>query len=348
MIVAIGEVVWDIFADRPDREVLGGAPINVAYHLAALGLPVRVVTRVGSDPLGDATLARLAELGLPLAGVQRDEQLPTGRVLVSFGPGGEPAYEIVAPAAWDNIDPEQALAAAVGGGRDGALPDPAFPLSGHPDTGKAAGAPGAGRMFVDHERQPEQARSADRSPAFALVFGTLAQRAPRSRQAIRRLAGAASCCYYDVNLRPPFTTRELVLESLAMADLVKVNGEELVQLGGWLDLPAAVRAGAGPPSGAGPPYVDPAREQVAAAIRERYRLAALVVTEGAAGAWAQTAEGTWQGVGEPVTVADTVGAGDAFFAALIAAHLRQHPWPEILARANRRGAYVAGRFGATP
>ena len=294
MIVAIGEVVWDIF---PDREVLGGAPINVAYHLASLGEPVKVITRVGSDQLGDTTLARLEELGLPLAGVQRDLELPTGRVRVSFGPDGEPAYEIIAPAAWDNIDPGQARAAA--------------------------------------GEQP-----------FALVFGTLAQRDPRSRQTIRSLAEQAQLRFYDVNLRPPFTGKELVLDSLAQADLVKVNGHELVRLGTWLGLTGGDGSAA-------------ARRELATAILRRYRLAALVVTEGGEGAWVATAAGVRHAPGQPVEVVDTVGAGDAFFAALIAACLEGRgeispqnfsrlPWPEILSRANRRGAYVAGQAGATP
>ena len=52
MIVTIGEVVWDIFADR---KVLGGAPWTVAYHLNSLGGEVRVITRIGEDELGSKT-----------------------------------------------------------------------------------------------------------------------------------------------------------------------------------------------------------------------------------------------------------------------------------------------------
>ncbi|MDZ7642155.1 MAG: PfkB family carbohydrate kinase [Desulfurivibrio sp.] len=291
MIVAIGEVVWDIF---PQRRVLGGAPVNVAYHLAVLGEPVRVITRIGYDELAAATDERLSQLGLPLEGVQRDLRLPTGQVRVSFGEDNEPAYDIVAPAAWDRIEPAAALAAA--------------------GTGE-----------------------------FDLVFGTLAQRAETSRRAIRALASRARRRFYDVNLRPPFTTAELVRESLELAELVKVNESELRQVADWLALDDGEQ--------------ESDLQGLAAAIRRHCQLEALVVTAGAAGSWVATAAGMVSAAGEPVTVADTVGAGDAFFATLIADYRRELdrglapaalPWSAILARANRRGAYVAGQPGATP
>ncbi|MDH3393027.1 MAG: PfkB family carbohydrate kinase, partial [Desulfobulbaceae bacterium] len=154
-IVTVGEVVWDVF---PDRRVLGGAPVNVAYHLHSLGIDVSVITRIGCDPLAEETLKHLGDLGLPLEGVQRDATLPTGRVNVTIS-DNEPSFDIVAPAAWDAIDY----------------------------------AP-AGDLLGD---QP-----------FSLVFGTLAQRDLRSREAICRLRQQAVARFYDVNLRPPFTTPE--------------------------------------------------------------------------------------------------------------------------------------------
>lgn len=277
LILSVGEVVWDIFADR---QVLGGAPVNVAYHLAKTGLPVEIITRIGSDPLGATTRQQLAGLGLSLVGVQLDLKLPTGRVQVSVDAGNEPHFDILAPAAWDAIAIEPAL--AVAGGRP-----------------------------------------------FALVFGTLAQRDPVSRETIRQLRRAAFPRFYDVNLRPPFTTEELVRDSLAEAELVKVNGHELRILGDWLGLGGD-------------------KKSIANALCSRYDLAAVAVTEGSRGAWLMTVNEMHEDPGERVRVADTVGAGDAFFAALVEGFIRRRPWPETLRRANQRGAYVASRHGATP
>ena len=278
MITAIGEVVWDIF---PDRKALGGAPVNVAYHLNALGLETRVITRVGRDRLGEKTLARLAGLGLDTAWIQRDDELATGTVKVSLSADNEPAFEIVAPAAWDAIDRDEALAGVAG-------------------------------------------------DSFALVFGTLAQRDPRSRAAIRALWSRAESCFYDVNLRPPFTTRELVLDSLAAAHIVKVNETELTELGKWSAITAADKTG------------------LAESLRQQYNLRALVVTEGGAGCWLATEQGFFFEPGRKITVADTVGAGDAFFSAFIAACLAGQGWQACLAAANERGAWVASCYGAMP
>jgi len=278
MIVTVGEVVWDIF---PSRRVLGGAPVNVAYHLLALGLEVTVVTRIGSDSLAEETVRCLGAMGVPLAGVQSDPSLPTGRVTVTIGRDNEPHFDIVAPAAWDAIAIEPVLA-----------------------------------MVGD-------------SP-FALVYGTLAQRDPRSRATIRRLRQQASARFYDVNLRPPFTTADLVFDSLPDTDLVKVNGAELLCLGQWAGIAGSDK------------------KNIAQQLLKQYNITVLAVTEGPEGAWLLGPEGFCEHAGFPTTVADTVGAGDAFFAALIDGILNHRPWSECLARANQRGSYVAGQHGATP
>ncbi len=277
MIISIGEVVWDIF---PESKVLGGAPINVAYHLATLKMDVGIITRIGEDELGDRTLGTLAALGLPLEGVQRGE-LPTGTVNITFDDAGNHHFDIVAPAAWDDIDLHGA------------------------------------ETYIGER-------------PFHMVFGTLAQRDQRSRKVIRSLWQKADKKFYDVNLRPPFTTADIVEESLAAADLVKMNDEELLELGRWYDL------------------FDEDGKIVARNLMDRYNIRVMVVTAGSSGAWLRSGDEVFADPGRPVKVADTVGAGDAFFASLIEGYLAGRPWPVCLTQANERGGYVASKNGATP
>ncbi len=277
-ILTIGEVVWDIF---PDREVLGGAPLNVAYQLHSQGLAVTPVSRIGTDDLGRRTLEEIKGLGLSCRGIQQDPDLATGRVRVTIDNNHEPDFDIVAPAAWDAIALDQALA-QVGG-------------------------------------EP-----------FLLIFGTLAQRSAISRETIRALRQLATVRCYDVNLRPPFTTPDLVRDSLANAQLVKMNEQELRTVAGWFGI-----------SGPGP-------RELGAGLRDRFAINTLVVTRGAAGAWLLCPDGFFSHPGFPVRVVDTVGSGDAFFAGIIEGYLAGRAWPETLVRANRRGAHVASCNGATP
>lgn len=99
-VISYGEIVWDQF---PDKKVLGGAPLNVAYHLYAQKWPAGMISRIGNDSYGAEALERIECLGIPLDGIQKDAELPTGLVLVSFAANNEPSYEIVQPSAWDNI-----------------------------------------------------------------------------------------------------------------------------------------------------------------------------------------------------------------------------------------------------
>jgi fructokinase len=100
-VVGIGEILWDLL---PSGKQLGGAPANFAYHAHALGAEVRVVSRVGNDPLGLEILARLAALGLPVDGVGVDASAPTGTVSVEVQSDGQPRFTIHENVAWDRID----------------------------------------------------------------------------------------------------------------------------------------------------------------------------------------------------------------------------------------------------
>ena len=107
-----GEVLWDLF---PDGRLLGGAPANVACHLATLGERVSLVTRVGDDTLGREARATLRTRGVDVATVQLDSRRPTGRVEVELT-DGEPSYRLIPDCAWEHIEltesAERALASA--------------------------------------------------------------------------------------------------------------------------------------------------------------------------------------------------------------------------------------------
>jgi fructokinase len=113
MVIVWGEVLWDRF---PDGAQLGGAPANVAWHLAGLGTPVALVTRVGDDADGADALARLGARGVDLTLAQRDPVHATGEVAVTVV-DGEPRYTLCADRAWEHLAMSDAVAAALPGAR---------------------------------------------------------------------------------------------------------------------------------------------------------------------------------------------------------------------------------------
>lgn len=102
-VLSIGEVLWDVF---PDRRLLGGAPFNVACHVRAFGIPSAMVSRVGNDDPGREILERARQAGVLTDAIQVDDRLPTGQVLVRLDPAGVPEFRILAPSAWDAIQPD--------------------------------------------------------------------------------------------------------------------------------------------------------------------------------------------------------------------------------------------------
>lgn len=111
-VLLFGEVLVDRF---PERDVLGGAPFNVAYHLHALGqgsgLRPVLISRVGEDALGRRLLNDIQAAGLTIRGIQHDCSHPTGVVLVrEEGASGGHSFEISPDQAWDYIQPDTNIA----------------------------------------------------------------------------------------------------------------------------------------------------------------------------------------------------------------------------------------------
>jgi fructokinase len=99
-IVAIGEVLWDLFEDS---EKLGGAPFNFAVHAMRLGHNVDFVSAVGDDARGRAVLTHARELGLRAGFIQILPGVATGTVSVRFDSAGQPNFTIHRPAAYDAL-----------------------------------------------------------------------------------------------------------------------------------------------------------------------------------------------------------------------------------------------------
>jgi len=165
----------------------------------------------------------------------------------------------------------------------------------------------------------------------ALVYGTLAQRSDGVRELNRRIASEVRPAYrlYDVNLREGCWTPSLVIDLLGDATIVKVNEHESETLADLLATSADPRA-------------------LGTRLAERFGVAVVCITRGAGGAslWAAGTERSVAGM--RVGVRDTVGAGDAFAAALIHGLVSGMPPGDALELANRLGALVASRAGALP
>jgi len=96
-----GEILWDCL---PSGRHAGGAPFNVASHLAQLGVSVSLLSAVGQDSLGDEILEVAQHKGVNVQFVGRARiGLPTGTVVATVDAMGNATYELVQPVAWDEI-----------------------------------------------------------------------------------------------------------------------------------------------------------------------------------------------------------------------------------------------------
>jgi fructokinase len=96
-----GEILWDCL---PSGRHAGGAPFNVAAHIAQLGVSVSLISAVGQDALGDEILEVAQNKGVNVQFVGRTRiGLPTGTVIATVDAMGNATYELVQPVAWDEI-----------------------------------------------------------------------------------------------------------------------------------------------------------------------------------------------------------------------------------------------------
>jgi fructokinase len=169
--------------------------------------------------------------------------------------------------------------------------------------------------------------------AQAVCFGTLAQRSEQSQTAIAAFLQATrpECIrIFDVNLRAPFYSQNAVLDSIRMATIVKFNHEELIEVSTMTGLPVS------------------SSPQGVQTLATHLGVELLCVTRGDHGSLLATPQQVVEHPGFPVKVADTVGAGDAFAAAVACCWAQRMGLEKTSVVANRWAGWVASQHGAMP
>jgi fructokinase len=277
-ILCIGEVLWDRL---PSGAKPGGAPMNVALHLHAIGQNASIASRIGNDQPGKDLKTFLENLGLSTEFIQLDKNLPTSEVLVHLDENNNATYEICEPVAWDNLQLTESLA----------------------EKAKRSGV---------------------------LIYGSLASRNQQTRQTLLKLLEGDALKLIDVNLRKPYDRRELVEPLLRKSDVIKLNDDELLVFAAWHA------------------KQDLDEQQLIQWLADHYGAKLVCVTKGENGARLFCEGRFYNHPGFTINAVDTVGAGDAFVAGLLAALFDHKTYDEALAFACATGAFVASKAGATP
>lgn len=277
-IVCYGEILFDIF---PSYKKIGGAPLNVAIRLASLGNSSSIISKVGTDDLGNELVDYLKKNNVNTTLIQFDNELDTGQVTVTLDKNGSASYTINYPAAWDKIE-------------------------------------------VTKENHKII------SSADVFLFGSLICRDKIAHDTLFKLIEVARLRIFDVNLRKPFYTINTLNKLMLVADFIKFNEEEILEI---CELNGMSNS---------------TLEECIIHIAEQTYTPHICVTKGSKGAVLYTNGQFYNHAGYPIKVADTVGAGDSFLAGLLHKLLQKSQPEDALDFACALGALVAGEYGANP
>lgn len=277
-IICFGEVLWDVF---PTHKKIGGAPLNVANRLQALGNSVTMISAIGQDKNGTKLLNYIKGVGIDSSCIQVHNEYRTGKVKVMLNEKGSASYDIKYPRAWDKI-----------------------------------------RLT---EINKTVVKNSD-----AFVFGSLAARDESSRNTLFKLIELAKYKIFDLNLRPPYYNKALLIQLMNKADFIKFNDDELYEVSGYLN--SKYRS----------------MEQNIRYISEKTNTKHICVTKGHHGAVLLYEDKFYYNSGYLIKVIDTVGAGDSFLGSLISQLLSKVQPQEAVDFACAVGAMVAQNEGANP
>ena len=279
-LLSFGEVCWDICGEE---KTLGGAPLNLAAHVAIGGGEAYLLSAVGRDALGKEALRRISALGVQTDFVSVVDDLPTGHTIVTVDPSGIPHYHVPSPLSYDRIE---------------------------------------------FSSLPSEEQT-------ILSFGTVALRSEHNRACLLRLLREHrfSEIYTDLNIRPPFYSRESIDLCLSHATIVKISDEEL---------PLVTQALFG---------MTVSEEEAITQIKKTYQnIRLLLLTKGSDGAVGYDMENrkTVTVPAVPAKVVSTVGAGDSFGATFLTEYHRSGDLRRAMSRAASVSAFVVSRLDSVP
>jgi fructokinase len=304
LILGLGELLWDVLPEGPR---LGGVPIDRSLSMGLLGgAPANFAVMAGWLGNHAALLSRIGRDDPGRTAMERLDPLPADASFLQVDAAHETGRVTVY---FEGGQPQYTI---------------------H--------QPAAWDFL---ELSDEWVRLAER--ADALCFGSLAQRCLESRQTIQTLVAQSSAAcirVFDVNLRAPFYSGEVIQESLELATVVKMSDSEVPLVLGLLGLPSDEETALD--------GLDALRPSAERLLGEFPSLGLVAVTRGANGSLLVTREEWHSHAGIQVKVADTIGAGDAFTAALTHYMLRGADLATLNEAGNRWGAWVASQVGAMP
>lgn len=167
--------------------------------------------------------------------------------------------------------------------------------------------------------------------ADAFIYGSLSSRTHDSKETLHHLLQISKYNVFDINLRPPFYSKEMLMPLLYKANLIKLNEEEIIRVleiigySSTFDLHKDLKM-----------------------LSELTKTESVCVTLGKNGAVFLNKGKIYHQESFKVNVLDTVGAGDSFLSALVHGVLNSNLPEKILKRACAIGAMVASSKGATP
>ncbi|MFV8321501.1 carbohydrate kinase family protein [Flavobacterium sp. LB3P21] len=166
--------------------------------------------------------------------------------------------------------------------------------------------------------------------ADALVFGSLVCRDSVSQESLLEIINYAKYAVFDVNLRAPFYTKEILINLMMQSDFIKFNDEELYEISAFMNSPYH------------------SLEQNILFIAEQTNTKHICVTKGSHGAVLYYNEKMYYNSGYKIDVVDTVGSGDSFLAGLLSELLINSDPQKAIDFACALGAIVAKNEGANP